>query len=296
MLENINSKYNVKLFFTFLLHKRKLRIVRYNKKLQKKLDINLIFYKNMTNKYIIYEKEGIGKEYNLEGELLFKGHYHNGERNGYGEEYIFSNIKNKKYKGEYKDGKRNGYGKENYNYHTFEGEFKNWKYWKGKYKEEDYDWPEWTDEKRYYTILEAEYKEGKIWNASGYINIQNGSGHGTIYDKNTNEKLFEGIYLNSEKNGKGCKYYGNGQLKFEGEYFHDKKWNGKGYDINGNIAYELKNGNGYVKKYYESGELKRKYEYLNGEKNGKEYNYDENGKIESEKQYLNGILNGLVKI
>ena len=147
-----------------------------------------------------------------------------------------------------------------------------------------------------YTILEAEYKEGKIWNASGYINIQNGIGHGTIYDKNTNEKLFEGIYLNGEKNGKGCKYYENGQLKFEGEYFHDKKWNGKGYDINGNIAYELKNGNGYVKKYYESWELKRKYEYLNGEKNGKEYNYDENGKIESEKQYLNGILNGLVKI
>ena len=152
MLENVKSQYFVKLLFTFLLHKRKLRIVRYNKQLQKKLDINLIFYKNMTNKYIIYETEGIGKEYNLEGELLFKGHYHNGERNGYGEEYIFSNIKYKKYKGEYKDGKRNGYGKENYNYNTFEGEFKNGKYWNGKYKEEDYDWPEWTDEKRLYNI------------------------------------------------------------------------------------------------------------------------------------------------
>ena len=65
MLENIKSKYLVKLLFTFLLHKRKLRIARHNKQLQEKLDINLIFYKNMTHKYIIYEKDGIGKEYNL---------------------------------------------------------------------------------------------------------------------------------------------------------------------------------------------------------------------------------------
>ena len=93
MLENINSKYFVNLLFILLLHKRKLRIARYNKQLQKKLDINLIFYKHMTNKYIIYEKKGIGKEYNLEGKLLFKGQYHNGERYGYGEENNF-------YKGE----------------------------------------------------------------------------------------------------------------------------------------------------------------------------------------------------
>ena len=102
------------------------------------------------------------------------------------------------------------------------------------------------------------------------------------------------MYLDGEKNGKGCVYYKNGKLKFEGEYFHNKKWNGKGYDIKGNIAYELKNGNGYVKEYYESGELKCKYEYLNGEKNGVEYKYDKKGIIESE--YLNGKLNGLVKM
>ena len=137
MLENINSKYFVNLLFTFLLHKRKLRIARYNKQLQKKLDINLIFYKNMTNRYIIYEKEGIGKEYTLEGKLVFKGQYHNGERNGYGEEYNF-------YEGEYKDGKKNGYGKENGYHYTFEGEFKNDKYWNGKYKEEDYYFPKFS--------------------------------------------------------------------------------------------------------------------------------------------------------
>ena len=40
------------------------------------------------------------------------------------------------------------------------------------------------------------------------------------------------------------KYYNSGELKFEGEYLFDKKWNGKGYDKNGNIIYELNNGNG----------------------------------------------------
>ena len=34
----------------------------------------------MTHKNIIYKKDGIGKEYNLEGKLLYKGQYHEGER------------------------------------------------------------------------------------------------------------------------------------------------------------------------------------------------------------------------
>ena len=251
MLENVKSQYLVKLLFTFLLHKRKLRIARHNKQLQEKLDINLIFYKNMTDKYIIYEKDGIGKEYNLKGELLYKGQYHEGERNGKGEEYYLSHIR---YKAEYKDGKRNGYGEENKGEHTFKGEFKDGEYWNGKYKEEDchYSESEWyPDEKRYYTILEAEYKDGKIWNASGYINITKGSGIGTIYDNHTYYKnetlLFKGMYSDGEKNGKGCEYYENGKIKFEGEYFHDKRWNGQGYDPNGNIVYELKKGKGIIK-------------------------------------------------
>ena len=30
--------------------------------------------------------------------------------------------------------------------------------------------------------------------------------------------MFEGEYLNGERNGKGKEYYDNGKLKFEGEY------------------------------------------------------------------------------
>ena len=40
------------------------------------------------------------------------------------------------------------------------------------------------------------------------------------YDYNGN-LLFEGEYLNGERNGKGKEYDYNGQLKFEGEYLKD---------------------------------------------------------------------------
>ena len=67
---------------------------------------------------------------------------------------------------------------------------------------------------------------------------------------------FEGDFLYSYKL-RGIEYI-NGQLEFEGEYFFDKKWNGKGYDENGNIIYELINGNGNVKEYDEDGKLRFK--------------------------------------
>ena len=59
--------------------------------------------------------------------------------------------------------------------------------------------------------------------------------------------IFEGEYSNEVRNGKGKEYYLNGNLKFEGEYFNGKKWNGKGYDKYGNIIYELKDGKGFGK-------------------------------------------------
>ena len=51
---------------------------------------------------------------------------------------------------------------------------------------------------------------------------------------NDNNKLiFEGEYLNGERNGKGKKYYDYG-LIFEGEYLNGKiNGNGKEYNDNG---------------------------------------------------------------
>ena len=132
-----------------------------------------------------------------------------------------------------------------------------------------------------------------------------GKEYGNIYHRffiSQNEKedikyelLFEGEYLDGKRNGKGKKYYKSteeGGLKFKGEYLNGKKWNGKGYDIHGNLAYEIKNGSGYVKKYFWYNYLKFEGEYLNGEKNGKgkEYDYDKNLKFEGE--YLNGKRHG----
>ena len=77
-----------------------------------------------------------------------------------------------------------------------------------------------------------------------------------------------GEYLNGERNGKGKTYNEDGKLIFEGEFRSYIIWNGKGYDENGNIIIELKNGKGYLKQYvnlklFES-------EYSNGKKMEKE--------------------------
>ena len=60
-----------------------------------------------------------------------------------------------------------------------------------------------------------------------------------IYNYN-NELIFEGVYLNGERNGKGKEYYYyDGELKFEGEYLNGKR-NGKGKEYNkyGKLIFE----------------------------------------------------------
>ena len=63
----------------------------------------------------------------------------------------------------------------------------------------------------------------------------------------------------------------NGNVEFYGELRRNRKWNGKGYDINGNLIYELDNGNGKVMEYeyteYEHYLIFRG-EYLNGRRYG----------------------------
>ena len=87
---------------------------------------------------------------------------------------------------------------------------------------------------------------------------------------------------------KGKDYYRGGKLEFEGEYLFNNKWNGKGYDENDNIIYDLKNGNSNVKEYYYC-KLEFVGEYLNGKRNGKGKEYDcYDGKLIFESEYLNG--------
>ena len=117
--------------------------------------------------------------------------------------------------------------------------------------------------------------------------------------------------MNGERNGRGKEYnyqgmliyegeflydsylkgrfYINEKLEYEGEYLFDKKWNGKGYDEQGNIIYELINGNGKVKEYdIYYNKVYYEGEYLNGRSNGKGKEYYKDGSLRFEGDYLNG--------
>ena len=99
---------------------------------------------------------------------------------------------------------------------------------------------------------------------------------------------FEGEYLYGYKR-KGKKYI-NGRLEYEGEFLFGK-WNGKGYDENGNIIYELNNGNGTIKEYNDIDQLIFEGEYFNGRRHGKGKEY-ENGELIYEGEYINGRRKG----
>ena len=72
------------------------------------------------------------------------------------------------------------------------------------------------------------------------------NGKGKKYSK-YGDLIFEGEFLYDHKL-KG-KYYVNRKLEYEGEFLWNRKWNGIGFDENGNIIYELINGLGKVKEY-----------------------------------------------
>ena len=112
------------------------------------MGINFINYKYFSERYIIFESNEKGKEFDsILNKLLFVGEYLNGKRIGKGKEYYAGRIviledeylnrkkvgKGKEYyatcgelifEGEYVNGKRNGKGKEyNYGRIIFEGEY-----------------------------------------------------------------------------------------------------------------------------------------------------------------------------
>ena len=109
-------------------------------------------------------------------------------------------------------------------------------------------------------------------------------GKGFIKNRN-----YVGEYLNGEKNGKGKEYEQyNNRLLFEGEYLNGKKWNGIFYNIYSDEIFLLKDGKGFIKEFYNNGDLKFEGEYLNGVRHGKGKQYDTDGVLEFEGDYLNG--------
>ena len=166
MLENIKSSYFIKYIFFCLSDETLLKLVKYSKKWQNNLDINLINYKMFSGKYIIYKSEGQGEIFNaMNDNLMYEGEIKDGKKNGKGKEYgKFGNIE---YEGEYLNGKR----KKIYLYNSFINQ---------------YD------------------KDGNLIYHGNEIDIEM-NGKVKQYDKE-NHLLFEGEYLEGERNGKGKEY------------------------------------------------------------------------------------------
>ena len=112
-LEKIKGINIIKIIFSNLNEKTKLKIIKYNKKLQKINDINLKDYKIFSGRYIKYDLDGKRREYFSDnGKLIFEGEYLNGERYGKGKEY--NDYEEIKLIGKYLNGQRNVKGKEYY--------------------------------------------------------------------------------------------------------------------------------------------------------------------------------------
>ena len=89
MLEKIKATYFYARLFCHINDKIKLSILKYNKNLQKIMDLNLINYRIFSGKYIIYErKEKKGKIYDAYNDkVIYEGELLKGEKNGKGKEY-----------------------------------------------------------------------------------------------------------------------------------------------------------------------------------------------------------------
>ena len=179
-LDKIKSKYIIIILFSHFDEKKKLKVLKYNNRLQKKIDITLNNYKFFSRRYIIYESNNKGKEYEgYTNDLLFEGEYLNGERNGKGKEYYYDGKL--EFEGEYLNGKRNGYGKEYYK----EGELK----FEGIYSK-------------------GERVLGNLYNKKGDVYFNLKEANGIIKEYNYSGDIeFVGKYFNGKRNGKGKEYY-----------------------------------------------------------------------------------------
>ena len=127
-MENINEEFFWNVAFSNVSEWRLLKIIQYNKHIQKILKKNLMNYKMMSRVFIVDESTTKGEIYDVcNNQIIYEGGYLNGKKNGKGKEYY--NNGQLKFEGTYLNGERNGKGKE---YDSkgkliFEGEYTNGK-------------------------------------------------------------------------------------------------------------------------------------------------------------------------
>ena len=198
-------------------------ILKYEKEYKNGKLLNIKEYvlnKKSIKNNIIIEGKGIINEYDDKEKLKFYNEYLNGDLNG--KKIRYYKIEDDLLEELYLHGKRKGKSKR-----IIRGKLRN---------EEDYLNGEIIKGNKYYDDIkiEKEYRNGKLWNVKEYdknsniINeIKEGSGYYKEYDKSFGKLLFEGNYLNGERNGIFREYDKfNGKLKFVGKYSNGER-NGK---------------------------------------------------------------------
>ena len=182
----------------------------------------------------IKDGKGILNEYNVNDELIFKGEYLNGLKNGKGKEYNDGKLI---FEGEYLNGLKHGKGKEYYFNEKihFEGEYLFDRRW--NVKEYDINGNIIYEIKNGKGFMKEFACDNHIFYESQYLyGLRNGKGK-VYFDDGI--LIFEGEYLNGKKNGKGKEYDFDGNLIFEGEYLYDYRFEGKEY-YEGILKYEGK--------------------------------------------------------
>ena len=203
LINKIKSKYILKQIFRQLCEIKKLEFIQYNISLQKIFKVTIEDYKNIGGIYKIGKRNGKGKEYILNKDILiFEGQYFNGVKSGKGKEYYDINII--KFKGEYLYGKiieGKGYDKKGNLILEIKKDGKRKEYYRnGEIK------------------FEGEYYNGKRWNGKGYDNkgievFEIKRGRGFIKEYNYDgDVLFEGEYIDGKRNGKGKEYFNDGDI------------------------------------------------------------------------------------
>ena len=223
MLNKIKSKYILHNVLIHVNNIQKLNILRFNERIQNKLEINIIDYRRLSGKYQIIKDNELKIYNSYNNRILFEGQYSNENKNLNGKEY------NEKgdilFEGEYYDGKKwNGTEKE-YDEDTNNLIFE-YKYSNGKVKAKEFD--KFNGD----LLFEGEYLNGKR-NGYGeeykYIpSIKSDhyySSYSSRYDSDC-KAIFRGEYLNGERK-EGIEYDYKGNIVYEGRYLNGKK-HGKG--------------------------------------------------------------------
>jgi len=268
-------------------------------------------WKKLEIPYVKGLEQGIGKEFNQQGDIITITEY----KKGFIVERLKINRRDKFNRkqgqwvsfwengkihidGTYRDDKKNGYFKE----YSEKGDLINIaKYIEGVLQPEAAEIQKLEVERDYYP--NGLVKETRLYRNGILEGISIGfSPEGTIVSATEyrNGMLAgEGLVLeDGSRTGSWKEYYPGGSLKAEGEYTNGNKtgtW--KYYHLNGKVEQTgiyNKDGkpDGTWKWYFDSGQLLREENYYRGKKDGLTEEYDEEGNLIEQGDYLDGLEDG----